>query len=151
MKIHPKLEAWTIRHIEKDILKYKRKLEKNPNNKNAMKMLKAREKDLTDMMMSQEEIDAKADVLKEEAKVLWEEAKEHFRDAGRIAMGVKSNMRDINQQHRQNRTNILKDQSTQVVSQTCEADQIRKFKKLYDEGIITEQEFIQKRKKLLGL
>jgi hypothetical protein len=38
-----------------------------------------------------------------------------------------------------------------VIQQTSTADEIKKFKELLDEGVITEEEFNQKKKQLLGL
>lgn len=45
-------------------------------------------------------------------------------------------------------TNSAKDESKQ---ENNVADEIRKFKSLLDDGIITEEEFIKKKKQLLGL
>ena len=42
-------------------------------------------------------------------------------------------------------------QSTQIIQQASAADEIKKFKELLDQGIITEEEFNQKKKELLGL
>lgn len=49
--------------------------------------------------------------------------------------------------------NILanKNSSTGPQVQTGSADEIRKFKELLDEGIITEEEFAAKKKELLGI
>nr|WP_259549284.1 SHOCT domain-containing protein [Heyndrickxia oleronia] len=44
-----------------------------------------------------------------------------------------------------------KNSSTGPQVQTGSADEIRKFKELLDEGIITEEEFAAKKKELLGL
>ena len=37
------------------------------------------------------------------------------------------------------------------VNNVSSADEIRKYKSLYDDGIITEEEFLNKKKQLLGL
>lgn len=42
-------------------------------------------------------------------------------------------------------------QTTVVMEQTSAADEIRKFKQLLDDGIISEEEFDEKKKQLLGL
>lgn len=41
--------------------------------------------------------------------------------------------------------------SSTIVTSVSEADELRKFKELLDEGIITQEEFNIKRKQLLGL
>ncbi len=41
--------------------------------------------------------------------------------------------------------------NTQVINQLSAADEIRKYKELFDEGIITEEEYNAKKKELLGL
>ena len=43
------------------------------------------------------------------------------------------------------------DKGESKIVQTSEADELRKFKKLFDDGIITEEEFNFKKNKLLGI
>jgi DNA-directed RNA polymerase subunit RPC12/RpoP len=41
--------------------------------------------------------------------------------------------------------------SSTIIAQSSSADEIRKFKQLFDEGIITKEEFDKKKKELLGI
>jgi predicted Zn-dependent peptidase len=38
-----------------------------------------------------------------------------------------------------------------IINQSSPADEIRKYKELLDDGVITQEEFEQKKKQLLGL
>lgn len=62
--------------------------------------------------------------------------KKHAEDIIAILIGITSN---------KTKSNI------QEIAKTSEADEILKYKKLFDEGIITEEEFITKKKQILGL
>ncbi|MDE7322761.1 MAG: SHOCT domain-containing protein [Lachnospiraceae bacterium] len=46
---------------------------------------------------------------------------------------------------------MVQENSNNVTGQSFNAEELRKYKELLDDGIITEDEFRQKKKQLLGL
>lgn len=51
----------------------------------------------------------------------------------------------------QSKINSINNQQTTVINPTSGADELRKFKQLLDEGIISQEEFDTKKKQILGL
>ncbi len=51
----------------------------------------------------------------------------------------------------QKKINSINNQQTTVINPTSGADELRKFKQLLDEGIISQEEFDTKKKQILGL
>lgn len=65
--------------------------------------------------------------------------------------GYTKDMTELKEYLEQKITENLAAPSGTVVNQTTDADELRKFKQLFDDGIITEEEFNAKKKQLLGL
>jgi len=65
---------------------------------------------------------------------------EFYKQDNELVKQIKSKIEELMAQQRMSNTNQL-----------SPADEIRKYKKLFDDGVITQGEFEQKKKRLLGL